>query len=182
MQKTIALLKKNDELRVIDEELDIYLEIPHLAYAEVKKKDGGKALLFTNVVDKKNNKKFNEPVLMNLFGSYKRTELLFGRTIESVADEITNLLHMKPVSGFMNKITKAKELFSLKNIFPKRLKEEGACQEVKFLENDIDLSISTPIGLLMLISNVRHQSKALSSEGFIEKGKSVGIPSSLNCL
>ena len=78
---------------------------------------------------------------MNLFGSYKRTELLFGRTIESVADEITNLLHMKPVSGFMNKITKAKELFSLKNIFPKRLKEEGACQEVKFLENDIDLSI-----------------------------------------
>jgi len=141
MQKTIALLKKNDELRVIDEELDIYLEIPHLAYAEVKKKDGGKALLFTNVVDKKNNKKFDEPVLMNLFGSYKRTELLFGRTIESVADEITNLLHMKPVSGFMNKITKAKELFSLKNIFPKRLKEEGACQEVKFLENDIDLSI-----------------------------------------
>jgi 4-hydroxy-3-polyprenylbenzoate decarboxylase len=141
MQKTIALLKKNDELRVIDEELDIYLEIPHLAYAEVKKKDGGKALLFTNVVDKKKNKKFNEPVLMNLFGSYKRTELLFGRTIESVADEITNLLHMKPVSGFMNKITKAKELFSLKNIFPKRLKEEGACQEVKFLENDIDLSI-----------------------------------------
>ena len=107
----------------------------------MKKKDGGKALLFTNVVDKKNNKKFNEPVLMNLFGSYKRTELLFGRTIESVADEITNLLHMKPVSGFMNKITKAKELFSLKNIFPKRLKEEGACQEVKFLENDIDLSI-----------------------------------------
>ena len=129
MKKTVDLLKKNDELIVIDEELDIYLEIPHLAYAEVKKNDEGKALLFTNVVDKKKNKKFNEPVLMNLFGSYKRTELLFGRTIESVADEITNLLHMKPVSGFMNKVTKAKELFSLKNIFPKRLKEEGACQE-----------------------------------------------------
>jgi len=140
MKQTINLLRKNDELRVIDEELDIYLEIPHLAYAEVKKIDGGKALLFTNVVDKKNNKKFTEPVLMNLFGSYKRTELLFGRTIESVADEITKLLHMKPPSGFMDKITKAKELFSLKNIFPKRLKGEGACQEVKYLENDVDLS------------------------------------------
>ena len=40
MKKTIKLLKKNDELTIIDEALDIYLEIPHLAYAEVKKKMG----------------------------------------------------------------------------------------------------------------------------------------------
>ncbi|MFK5937502.1 MAG: menaquinone biosynthesis decarboxylase [Sulfurimonas sp.] len=139
MQKTIKLLKKNSQLRVIDDELDIYLEIPHLAYAEVKKKDGGKALLFTNVVDKKTNTKFQEPVLMNVFGSYKRCELLFGRTIESVADEITSLLHMKPPAGFMDKISMAKELFSLKNIFPKRLDGEGKCQEIKYLGEDIDL-------------------------------------------
>lgn len=140
MRKTIELLKKHGELRVIDDELDIYLEIPHLAYAEVKKKDGGKAILFTNVVDKKSGKKFSEPVFMNVFGSYKRCELLFGRTIESVADEITNLLHMKPPEGFLNKISMAKELFSLKNIFPKRLKGKGACQEVIYLNEDIDLS------------------------------------------
>ncbi|MEA3229244.1 MAG: menaquinone biosynthesis decarboxylase [Campylobacterota bacterium] len=140
MQKTIDLLENSNELTVIDSELDIYLEIPHLAYAEVKKKDGGKALLFTNVVDKKSGTKFDEPVLMNLFGSYKRTELLFGRTIESVADEITKLLHMKPPAGFMNKISLATELFALKNIFPKKLKGEGACQEIKYLNNDIDLS------------------------------------------
>ena len=139
MKKTIELLKKNDELKVIDEELDIYLEIPHLAYAEVKKKDGGKALLFTNVVDKKSGAKFDEPIFMNVFGSYKRCELLFGRTIESVADEITNLLHMKPPEGFLNKVSMAKELFALKNIFPKRLKGEGACQKVKYLNDDIDL-------------------------------------------
>jgi len=139
MKKTIKLLKKNDELTTIDAELDIYLEIPHLAYAEVKKEDGGKALLFTNVVDKKTGTKFDEPVLMNVFGSYKRCELLFGRTIESVADEITNLLHMKPPAGFMEKVNMAKELFSLKNIFPKRLKGEGECQQVKYLNDDIDL-------------------------------------------
>ncbi|HIP14886.1 MAG TPA: menaquinone biosynthesis decarboxylase [Sulfurimonas autotrophica] len=139
MQKTIKLLKKNDELKIIDAELDIYLEIPHLAYAEVKKEDGGRALLFTNVVDKKNNKKFEEPVLMNLFGSYRRCELLFGRTIESVADEITKLLHMKPPSGLREKISMASELFSLKNIFPKRLKGEGECQEIKYFEDAIDL-------------------------------------------
>ena len=77
MKKTIKLFKKHDEIKIIDDELDIYLEIPHLAYAEVKKEDGGKALLFTNVVDKKSGTKFEEPVFMNVFGSYKRCELLF---------------------------------------------------------------------------------------------------------
>ena len=139
MTKTIKLLKKNDELRIIDEELDIYLEIPHLAYMEVKKENGGKAILFTNVVDKKSDTKFEEPVLMNVFGSYKRCELLFGRTIESVADEITKLLHMKPPSGLKGKISMASELFSLKNIFPKRLKGEGKCQQIKYLKEDVDL-------------------------------------------
>jgi 4-hydroxy-3-polyprenylbenzoate decarboxylase len=140
MQNTIKLLDKNNELRIINEPLDIYLEIPHLAYAEVKKKDGGQAILFTNVVDKKSNKKFDEPVLMNVFGSYRRCELLFGRTIESVADEITKLLHMKPPAGFMQKLSMAGELFALKNIFPKKLKGEGACQEIKYFEDEIDLS------------------------------------------
>ena len=139
MQNTIELLKQHNELRVIDTELDIYLEIPHLAYAEVKKEDGGQAILFTNVVDREKNKKFSEPVLMNVFGSYKRCELLFGRTIESVADEITNLLHMKPPAGFMEKVNMAKDLFGLKNIFPKRLKGEGACQQVKYFESEVDL-------------------------------------------
>ncbi len=139
MKNTIKLLQKEDQLTVIEDELDIYLEIPHLAYAEVKKKDGGKALLFTNVVDKQKGKKFPESVLMNVFGSYKRCELLFGRTIESIADEITKLLHMKPPRSFGEKLSMASELFSLKNIFPKRLSGEGACQAVKYLEENINL-------------------------------------------
>ena len=139
MRKTIELLKKNDELRVIDTPLDIYLEIPHLAYAEVKKKDGGKALLFTHAMDAKSGVKFSEPILMNVFGSYRRCELLFGRSIESVADEISKLLHMKPPAKFMDKISMAGELFALKNIFPKKVKGEGECQQVKYLNDEIDL-------------------------------------------
>ncbi len=139
MKKTIKLLTKENEIRVIDDALDIYLEIPHLAYAEVKKKDGGKALLFTNVIDKKSGKKFDESVLMNVFGSYKRCELLFGRTIESIADEITKLLHMKPPASFGEKLSMASDLFALKNIFPKRLKGKGKCQEIEYLNDDINL-------------------------------------------
>ena len=56
MKEAIEILKKNDLLKIIDDELDIYLEIPHIAYIEVKREDS-KAILFTNVVDKKNNKK-----------------------------------------------------------------------------------------------------------------------------
>jgi 4-hydroxy-3-polyprenylbenzoate decarboxylase len=135
MKKTIDLLKKHNELHVIDTELDIYLEIPHLAYMEVKKDGGGKALLFTNAVDKKSGKKFDEPILMNLFSSYNRCEMLFGRGIEDVASEIEKLLHMKPPSGFMAKLNMASELFSLKNVFPKKLTKKGVCQEV-ILEGD----------------------------------------------
>ena len=139
MKTTIELLRKNSELQVIEDELDIYLEIPHIAYAEVKKKDGGKALLFTNVIDKKTNTKFEEPVFMNVFGSYRRCELLFGRTIESVADEINKLLHMKPPTGIADKISMASQMFSLKNVFPVRQSGKGECQEIQYLDKEIDL-------------------------------------------
>ena len=137
--KTIELLKSQDEVRIIDTPLDIYLEIPHLAYAEVKKEDGGKALLFTHPIDAKNDKVFSTPVVMNLFGSYKRTELLFGRDVEGVAQEIEKLLHMKPPQGFKEKIGMLGDLFSMKDIFPKKLKTRGACQEVIVQGDEIDL-------------------------------------------
>jgi len=130
LQKTVEFLKSQGELQVIDTPLDIYLEIPHLAYAEVKKKDGGKALLFTHPIDKKNNKNFESPVVMNLFGSYRRTELLFGRDIEGVASEIEKLLHMKPPQNFKDKLGMLGDLFSMKDVFPKRLKKKGSCQEI----------------------------------------------------
>ncbi len=139
MQKTINLLRSRGELIEIHDELDIYLEIPHIAYVEVKK-ESSKALLFTNPVDRKTGIKFSDPVLMNLFGSFSRTELLFGRSVEGVAEEIESLLHMKPPANFRDKFSMLGDLFSLKNIFPKRLKGEGACQEVKYLAEDADLS------------------------------------------
>lgn len=137
--KTIALLKSHNELRVIDTPLDIHLEIPHLAYAEVKKEDGGKALLFTHPIDTKTGKTFTTPVVMNLFGSYKRTELLFGRDVEGVASEIEKLIHMKPPQGFKEKMGMLGELFAMKDIFPKKLKTRGSCQEVIHQNDAINL-------------------------------------------
>ena len=53
MRQCIDILKANNALKIITEPLDVELEIPHLAYLEVKS-ENSKALLFTNPVDKKN--------------------------------------------------------------------------------------------------------------------------------
>jgi len=138
MNETIKILKENNLLKIIDEPLDINLEIPHIAYVEVKTEDS-KALLFTNVIDKKNNKKFTEPVLMNVFCNPKAVELFIGDA-DKIANSIESLLKMKPPKTFSDKLSMFGKLFNAKNIFPKRLKTKGVCQEVIHTGDDIKLS------------------------------------------
>ncbi len=138
MKEAIELLKKNDLLKIIDDELDIYLEIPHIAYIEVKREDS-KAILFTNVVDKKNNKKFDIPVLMNVFCNEKAVKLFIGDG-DKIGSEIESLLKMKPPSTFSEKLSTFGKLFALKNTIPKKLKGKGECQQVIKLGADAKLS------------------------------------------
>ncbi len=137
MEKLIEELREKNLLRVIDEELDIDLEIPHIAFVEIKKEDS-KALLFANPISKRLNKKFDIPVLMNVFGSYEATELIFEKHPDDIADEIDTLLHLKPPAGFMDKMSMLSRLFSLKNLFPKRLSKKGSCQDN--VQKSIDLN------------------------------------------
>ena len=134
MQETITRLKEKNLLRVIDQEVDIDLEIPHIAYIEVKKEDS-KALLFRHPVSKRLNKKFTTPVLMNVFGSHEATELFLGKKADDIAGQIEKLLHLKPPQSFGDKFGMLSNLFSLKSVFPKRLKGKGACQEVIHHDN-----------------------------------------------
>ncbi len=134
MKNAIELLKEHNLLRVIDAEVDIDLGIPHIAYIEVKK-ENSQALLFTNPVSKRLDKKFATPVLMNAFGSHQATELFIGKKADDIADEIEKLLHLKPPSSIGEKFGMLSQLFSLKSVFPKRLKGKGACQEVIYHDN-----------------------------------------------
>lgn len=129
MKNYIEILKQNGVLRIIEDELDVELEIPHVAYIEVKQKNS-QALLFTNPISKRLGKKYNIPVLMNIFGSKKATALIFEKETSAIAKEIETLLHVKPPASFMDKLGMVGELFRLKNIFPKRLKIKGECQEI----------------------------------------------------
>ncbi len=136
MDRIIALLREHNLLRVIDDEVDIDLEIPHLAYIEVKKEDS-KALLFTKPVSKRLGKSFDIPVLMNVFGSTKATELIFGKNPNVVAKQIESLMHMKPPTSFMDKMGMLGTLFNLKNALPKRLKGKGVCQTKVYNEPNL---------------------------------------------
>jgi len=138
MNDVIAWLKKNGNLKIIEEPLDVELEIPHIAYIEVKK-NNSRPLLFTNPINKKKDIKYTMPVLMNIFANKELTEKIFAKHPDSVAEGIDKLLKLKPPKGFIEKLKMIPELIALKNVFPKRLKTTGECQQVIVAKEDIDL-------------------------------------------
>jgi len=138
MNDVVEWLKKNGNLKIIDEPLDVELEIPHIAYIEVKT-DNSRPILFTNPINRAKNIQYDIPVLMNIFANKKLTEKIFGKHPNKVAEGIDKLLKLKPPKGFIAKLKMIPELFALKNVFPKRLKATGACQEVIVRKEDIDL-------------------------------------------
>ncbi len=138
INETIKRLQENDLLKIIDEPLDIYLEIPHIAYIEVKTPNS-KAILFTHPIDKKTGKKFTTPVLMNVFCNSKAVELFIGDA-DKIANEIESLLKMKPPQGWSDKLALFGKLFNLKNVPPKKLSKRGVSQEIIRLGKDAKLS------------------------------------------
>ncbi|HEF2006282.1 TPA: menaquinone biosynthesis decarboxylase, partial [Campylobacter jejuni] len=135
MKEFIQILKENDLLRVIEEPVDVDLEIAHLAYIEAKKGEKGKALLFKNPIDKKLNKQYKFPVLMNTFCNEKALNLAFGRDYEEVAEEISKLTKLHIPTSFKAKMDFFMNLLSFKNIPPKRLKKNKALYDYEILNS-----------------------------------------------
>lgn len=141
MKEFIQILKENDLLRVIEEPVDVDLEIAHLAYIEAKKGEKGKALLFKNPIDKKLNKQYKFPVLMNTFCNEKALNLAFGRDYEEVAEEISKLTKLHIPTSFKAKMDFFMNLLSFKNIPPKRLKKNKALYDYELLNSLEELPI-----------------------------------------
>jgi 4-hydroxy-3-polyprenylbenzoate decarboxylase len=138
MQDVIQWLKDNGNLKIIDQPLDVELEIPHVAYIEVKKEDS-RPLLFTKPVNKAKGIEYDMPVLMNIFANKKITQKIFGKHPDEVAEGIEELLKLKPPKTLKAKLAMIPKLFSLKNVFPKRLGFRGECQDVVIPKEEIDL-------------------------------------------
>jgi 4-hydroxy-3-polyprenylbenzoate decarboxylase len=126
------------ELRRIDEKVDIYLEAGHIAYAEAKKENGGQALLFTQPT--RGDRVFQTPIIMNLYGSQKRVEEIFGAPIEEIASQIQKLVAPEHATTLCGKIAKIWDLLKLRKCFPTRSEKRGKSQERVYLENEVKLS------------------------------------------
>ena len=138
MQDVVQWLKDNGDLKIIDEPLDVELEIPHVAYVEVKT-DDSRPILFTKPINKAKGIEYDMPVLMNIFANKPLTEKIFGKHPDDVAQGIEELLKLKPPKTFKAKLAMIPKLFSLKNVFPKRLNFKGECQEVIIPKEEVDL-------------------------------------------
>ncbi|WP_457602453.1 menaquinone biosynthesis decarboxylase [Nitratifractor sp.] len=139
MNDTIEWLKREGGLRIIDEELDVELEIPHIAYLEVKKGEGSRPLLFTRPIWRERGIKYDIPVLMNIFANRELTQKILGRHPDELAEGIEGLMKFKPPRGLKEKLKALPKLFALKSVFPKRLNFRGECQEIVIPKEEVDL-------------------------------------------
>jgi len=118
----VALLRKQGELRDIEEEVDPVLEISEIADRVVKK--GGPALLF------RRPRGSRIPVLINTFGTEKRMCLaLETESLDQVAGRIHEILTPEIPEGMVGKLKALPKLAALASLNPTRVRS-GACQEL----------------------------------------------------
>ncbi len=131
----IDILKREGEIKFIDDEVSSHLEISRLADIESKKKGGGKALFFNNVKDSK------FPVAINLFGSRKRINLAFNvKNLDEIGLKISKYLNLSPPTSLKDYFSLFSFLYKIKNFFPKIVSNKKApCQEVVLKGDDINL-------------------------------------------
>ncbi|BCD70982.1 menaquinone biosynthesis decarboxylase [Helicobacter suis] len=135
MHELVAKLQAIKALRVIDTPLDTRLEIPHIAYIEAKKPKGGQALLFNKPI--KDNFVFDIPVLMNVFSSKERLELILNRPIEACRQQLQTLLNLKKPKNLKDLWFCLKNLGALYHTLPKISKRPSSHRY--FLDAEINL-------------------------------------------
>jgi 4-hydroxy-3-polyprenylbenzoate decarboxylase len=129
LRSWIDLLRREGELVEIEAEVDPYLEVTEITDRVVK--SGGPALLFTNV------KGSDRPLLINQFGTERRTCLAFGaESLDAVARKLEEVIEMQPPQGLVEKVKGLGKLKRLADSLPKSV-SRGACQEL-VVEPDLD--------------------------------------------
>ncbi len=96
LRSFLTTLKREGELRVIDEPVDPYLELAEIHRRTVARQ--GPALLFTRI------ERSNFPVVSNLFGTRRRIDLAFGeepvRFFHKIVEAAETLLPVSPAKAW----------------------------------------------------------------------------------
>ncbi len=131
LNEFIQLLRKKDQLKVIDIEVDARLEITEIVDRVVK--SGGPALLFTNVKGSK------IPLAINIFGTKQRMAWALGvEDLDEIGVRLSEMLNVKVPESLLGKMAMMPKLMEMAK-FPPKIVKKGACQEVLIEEKDVDL-------------------------------------------
>jgi 4-hydroxy-3-polyprenylbenzoate decarboxylase len=129
----IAQLEREGELVRVSAEADPHLEITEIVDRTVKA--GGPALLFERP------KGSEHPLLINQFGTERRTCLAFGaERLDDVAAKLEDVLEMQPPQGLVEKAKGLMKLKSIADSMPKSVRS-GSCQEVVLTGDEVDLDL-----------------------------------------
>lgn len=117
----IKVLREAGELVEISASVDPVLEITEI-YDRVVKANGP-ALLFTNV------KGSSLPLVINLFGSFRRMAMALGvQDISEIASRVRSFMDLKPPQGLLAKLIMIPRLAELNAVLPK-IVSQAPCQE-----------------------------------------------------
>src|SRR3954470_4704660 len=111
-------LAAQGELVRISNAVATELEITEIADREMKKPDGGKALLFERPTVNGQPSPF--PLAINTLGSHKRMAMsLEAESIEAAAAELNSLIKAKPPANFRDAISLLRTAFDLRHARPR---------------------------------------------------------------
>ncbi|MCX7625918.1 MAG: UbiD family decarboxylase, partial [Candidatus Sumerlaeaceae bacterium] len=129
----VEALEKAGELARIRLEVDPELEITEIADRVMKAPGGGKALLFERV------RGHSIPVLVNMFGSRRRMQMVCGaEKLSEITENFLALLESRGPMSFLDKLKMLPKLKQLSDIFPTEVKS-AAWHEVPIEEPSFDL-------------------------------------------
>jgi 4-hydroxy-3-polyprenylbenzoate decarboxylase len=132
----LDVLEEHGELVRIRSEVSPNLEITEIYLRHIKRKDGGKALLFEKV------KGSSIPVLINALGSFQRVSLALGsHGFDAYAAELHQLLNLSIPHGVWKKFQKAWGYRSFLKFPPVAFSGSPPCQEVVLTGDEVDLSL-----------------------------------------
>ena len=131
----IHTLEREGELVRITAPVSSKFEIAEITDRQAKSEGGGKALLFENT-----DAEF--PVVTNMMGSSKRMAMALGvERLEDIGSRIEALLGdaLSPKASLWDKMKMLPLLADVAKWFPKNISGRGACQEVVWQGDEVDL-------------------------------------------
>jgi 4-hydroxy-3-polyprenylbenzoate decarboxylase len=124
----LSQLERAGELRRVAEPMATELEITEAADREMKRAEGGRALLFEKPTVGGRISPF--PLAINTLGSYRRMALSLGaNSVSEVANELGTLMKAKPPTSFKEALKLLGTALELRHAKPKRV-SGGPCKEV----------------------------------------------------